>query len=166
MGMRTTAARCPVIIAPVCWLLGVGGGLLALATIIGCGSATPPSAATDKSYENLQQIGAAYSQAAMKLGRPPTSDKELHEFLQNAPGNPDPATVLRSPDDNENYVIVWGVDFSQLARSTGNVDVVLAYERRGKNGKRHVLKPPSIVALLTDTEFQAAKFPPGHQPAP
>ncbi|WP_425616287.1 hypothetical protein NA78x_006232 [Anatilimnocola sp. NA78] len=140
-------------------------GLLILSTVSGCGGPAPPSAANDKSYENLQQIGAAYSQAANKLGRAPASEKDLHEFLKNGPGNPDPATVLKSPDDNENYVIVWGVNFGELARKTGGVDVVLAYEQRGKNGKRHVLKPPSIVTLLTDAEFQAAKFPPGHQPA-
>jgi hypothetical protein len=147
-------------------LFNLAFGLLSLAAVVGCKSATPPSAATDKSYENLQQIGAAYSQASIKLGRPPGNANELTEILKNGAASRDPAEVLRSPDDNEPYVIVWGVDFRQLAKNTGNVDVVLAYEQRGKNGKRHVLKPPSNVFIMTDEEFKAAKFPPGHQPAP
>jgi hypothetical protein len=138
--------------------------LVALGMCGGCRKADPPSAQDDKSIERLQQIWAAYSQAAGKLGRPPANAMELHEFLKNAPGNPAPEDVLRSPDDNENYVIIYGVDFGQLARTTGNVDVVIAYEAKGKNGKRHVLKPQSIVRVVTDAEFQALKFPPGHQP--
>lgn len=149
------------------------GGMLALLAFVlaglafapGCGSSQEVDVQDDKSAQNLQQIGAAYTQAGLKLGRPPRQADDLHELLKSA-GNPDPESVLRSPDDNENYVIVWGIDFGQLARTTGHVDYVIAYEQRGKNGKRHVLKPPSIVLLMTDEEFQAAKFPPGHTPTP
>ncbi len=143
------------------------GVLLLLASAHGCSTAAGPThVAEGDSTKNLQQIGAAYSQAAFKLGRPPATVDDLKEFLNNSPGNPDPATVLKSPDDNENYVIVWGVDFRELAKSSGNVDVVLAYEQRGTGGKRHVLKPPSIVVVMTDEQFKTARFPPGHQPAP
>ena len=106
-------------------------------------------------------------QAVGKLGRPPQQASDLHEALKNGPGNPDPETILRSPDDNENYVIVWGVDFGQLAKSGVSVNnVILAYEQKGLRGKRHVLKPPSQVLVLGNEEFKASVFPPGHTPAP
>jgi hypothetical protein len=142
--------------------------MLALPFVHGCGSSSQVvNPQEDKSAQNLQQIGAAYTQAAGKLGRPPQQASDLHELIKNGPGNPDPESILRSPDDNEPYVIVWGIDFGQLARATGNPsDIVIAYEKRGKNGKRHVLKPPSIVLTMTDEAFRAAKFPPGHTPEP
>jgi hypothetical protein len=140
-------------------------GLL-LASTAGCGSPAPVDVQDDKSAQNLQQIGAAYSMAAIKLGRPPRDANDLKEFLKNAPGNPDPETILRSPDDNENYVIVWDVNFMEVAKARGNVDVILAYEQMGKNGKRHVLKPPAQILVLSDEQFRAAAFPPGHTPTP
>ena len=53
-----------------------------------------------------------------------------------------------------------------VAMTGGNVnDIVLAYEKKGKNGARYVMKPPSYVVQMKDLEFKSAKFPPGHQPA-
>lgn len=135
------------------------------AACFGCSAEHPVVVQDDKSAQNLQQIGAAYSQASLKLGHPPRDANDLTDILKSGPGNPDPATILRSPDDNEDYVIVWGVDFREVAKARGNVDVILAYERRGKGGKRHVLKPPAQVMALTNEQFLAAAFPPGHTPA-
>jgi hypothetical protein len=142
--------------------VAIGFSSLALT---GCGSSASVPSQSDKSLQNLQKIGAAYMQAAVKLGRPPGSVEDLTESLKSLPGNPNPADVLRSPDDNENYVIVWGVNFSALARERGNTDVIIAYEQKGKNGSRHVLMPPAQVYLLTEERFRAASFPPGHTPA-
>lgn len=146
--------------------LALALGLL-LASVAGCGgSPAVVNVQEDKSAQNLQQIGAAYSMAAIKLGRPPRDANDLKEILKNGPGNPDPETILRSPDDNEPYVIVWNVNFMEVAKARGNVDVILAYEAKGKNGKRHVLKPPAQIIVMTDEQFRAAAFPPGHTPAP
>jgi hypothetical protein len=149
--------------------VGLAWCLLPLVVVVsgcgGCGgSSTQVVVQHDKSAQNLQQIAAAYSQAAQKLGHPPREAKDLEEILKAGPGNPDPATVLRSPDDNENYVIVWGVDFREVAKARGNVDVIIAYEQKGKGGKRHVVKPPAQVMVLTNEQFQSAAFPPGHTP--
>lgn len=143
------------------WLLAVASAALSLA---GCGGEAPVVVEDDKSAQYLQQIGAAYSQATAKLGRPPQNANELSEIIKSNPGSADPATILRSPDDNEDYVIVWGVDFREVAKARGNVDVIIAYEKTGKKGKRHVLKPPAQVMSLTAEQFKAAAFPPGHTP--
>lgn len=132
----------------------------------GCGSGPDVVVSEDKSAQNLQQIGAAYSLATVKNMRPPRDAADLIEAMKSVPGTADPATILRSPDDNEEYVIVYGVDFAQVAKARGNVDVILAYEKTGKGGKRHVLKPPAQIMVLTDEQFRAAAFPPGHTPAP
>lgn len=132
---------------------------------LGCGPAKPVVFPENKFEQQLQRIGAAYSQASVKLGRPPSGPEEIMEFLQIT-GGPPAAEILRSPHDGEDYVIVWNVDFRQLAMSGANVnDVIIAYEKRGKNGTRYVMKPPSHVTQLSDLEFKSAKFPPGHQPA-
>lgn len=140
--------------------------LVALSLTVGCGSKGPVDVANNQSAQNLLHIWAAYSQASNQLGRPPASREELIPFLKNVAGDADPNLVLRSPDDNEDYVIVWGVNFLEIAKARGNMNIVLAYEKRGKNGKRHVLKPQSQILVLSDEEFRSAAFPVGHTPVP
>jgi hypothetical protein len=148
------------------WRLALVLGLL-LASAAGCGSPNVVNVQEDKSAQNLQLISSAYSMAANKLKRPPQGAQDITEILKNELGKPDPENILRSPDDNEPYVIVWGVNFGEVAKARGgNVDVILAYEAKGKGGKRHVLVPPGQVSLMTDEQFRAAAFPPGHTPAP
>jgi hypothetical protein len=139
--------------------------VVAVSLIAGCGSKAPVDVANNQSAQNLQQIWAAYSQAGNQKG-PPQSREDLMPFLKNVVGEADPAAVLRSPDDNEDYVIVWGVNFLEIAKSRGNMNIIIAYEKLGKNGKRHVLKPQSQVLVLSDEEFRASAFPAGHTPAP
>ncbi len=139
-------------------------GLVVGVSVIGCDGSPPPAAETSRAEVNLQRIGAAYSAVAAR-GRPPRSAADLAKDLQAGPDQPNPSDILRSPNDNQEYVIVWGVDFRTLAAQRGgNLDVILAYERTGKDGKRLVLKPPALVSPMTEEEFRAASFPPGHTP--
>ena len=139
-------------------------GLAQLAASTGCGSSKPVVFPEDTSRQNLQRIGVAYAQAAVQFRRPPQKRDDLLVALQGEPGQPSPADILKSPNDGEEYVIVWGVNFRELGIKRGNVDVVIAYEKRGRDGKRYVLKPPTQVIEMTDAEFKAASFPPGHTP--
>lgn len=143
------------------WFVGVFGLLVGLP---GCGSSTPTEVHNEKSAENLRHIGAAYSTASFQLQRPPSNVNELKEVMKKT-GIADPDATLRSPDDNEDYVIVWNVNFMEIAKTRGNVDVIIAYEQKGKNGRRNVLKLPAQVLSMTDEQFRAAPFPPGHTPA-
>ena len=104
------------------------------------------------------------AQDAVQFRRPTQKRDDLLVVLQGEAGQPSPADILKSPNDGEEYVIVWGVNFRELGIKRGNVDVVIAYEKRGREGKRYVLKPPTQVIEMTDTEFKAASFPPGHTP--
>jgi len=138
--------------------------LVVCTLLAGCGSSAPVVIEEDASRQNLQRIGVAYAQVSAKLNRPPRDLRELSDAIAEGPEKILAGEVLRSPNDGEEYVVVMNVDFRQLAMARGNVDVVIAYEKRGKNGRRYVLKPPTHVLVMSDEEFKAASFPPGHQP--
>jgi len=130
--------------------------------VAGCGPSGGVDGPVDASRQNLQKIGVAYAQATTRLKRPP---KNLSDLLPSLKEQGEPAEILRSPDDGEEYVILWGVDFRWPPPGQRDPSVVLAYEKRGKAGKRHVLRLPTRVVLMTDDELKKTEFPPGHQPA-
>lgn len=72
--------------------------------------------------------------------------------------------MLRSANDGEPFVILWGVDCNKLSSERKDPFTVAAYEKRGANGTRYVLRFPLSVVAMTDAEFQRAVFPPGHEP--
>lgn len=127
--------------------------------MVGCGGRRSEENLNPESKLNLVRIGGAYARATAELRHPPNNLNELSPYLSN--GQTDAASLLRSPEDGEEYVIVWGVDSSKFAPPLP----VLAYEKTGKAGKRHVLTLPSRVSVMTETEFRKAPFPPGHQPS-
>jgi hypothetical protein len=106
----------------------------------------------------LQQIGAAYTNATYALGRPP---RDLQEFLPYLREQGAPDKIRRSPCDGEEFVIVWGVDLRML-QARGNDIPILAYERQGQDGKRHVLRGRSEVLLFTEDELKSAVLPADH----
>jgi len=111
--------------------------------------------------ERLQTLGKAYIQANAQLGRGAKNFAEIKPYLpSNAPDD-----LLRSADDGEEFVILWGVDFNKLPPSADPY-FVGAYEKTGAGGKRYVLRFPIGVVSMTDAELKAAAFPPGHKPPP
>lgn len=134
------------------------GCLLGCLAAWGCGSGEPTPKEVPPAYQNLKSISSAYLQATNSLKRPPKNLDELMPFLKK---QGDPATLLRSPDDGEEYVIVWGVDY-RTPPSKANSLPVLAYEKVGKHGKRQVLQMRNIVQL-TDEELKNAPLPLGHK---
>jgi len=131
--------------------------LLAFLGGMGCGSGEPKVAQVAESVQHLKKISAAYQEATAKLERPPENVEELKPFLKKFG---DPATILHSSDDGQEYKIFWGVDF--LNAKKGGVYPVLAYEQQGKDGKRYVLLIRTV-AHMTDEELKAAPFPEGHK---
>lgn len=131
-----------------------------MASLTGCsGKRSEPSfsAAEDRLYT----IGKAYIQASSQLNRGPKSYEEIQSFV---PGNAS-QDLLNSPNDGEPFVILWGVDFNKLPPGKDPF-YVGAYEKTGSGGKRVVLRFPIGVVSMTEAEFRAAVFPPGHQPPP
>jgi len=126
----------------------------------GCGRQRPPDEPLTPTRANLIKIGASYTNATFSLNHPPGNRAEFLPFVQQQ-GKPD--DVLRSPGDNEDFVIVYGVDLRDL-KATGKDVPILAYEKRGTDGKRHVLRGRSEVLLMSEDELKAATFPPGFTP--
>jgi len=123
---------------------------------LGCGR-KPTVAVLPASTENLQKIANAYRLATDNLGVAPRSLDDLLPALKQLGYGPE---VLKSPDDGEDYVIVWGVDYRY---AQGNP--VLAYERRGRDGIRLVNLLHFIVPVSPE-DFKKLSLPPGHQTPP
>jgi hypothetical protein len=104
----------------------------------------------------LAAIGRYYAQAEQKLGRPPSSADELKPFL---PPGGELSKLMVSPNDNLPYVVVWG---TKITHSPDQY-LVVAYEKNGANGYRHVFTPQGTL-MLTAEDFAKAAFPPGHTP--
>jgi hypothetical protein len=128
--------------------------------LLGCsGNGDRPRNPTE---ERLLEIGGAYVNAATRLGRAPRNFDDLKPNLENGAT----ADFLRSPNDGEPFVVLWGVDFRKLPPGKDDPFTVAAYEKNGVDGKRYVLRFPPSVAHLTDEDLQRAAFPPGHKPPP
>ena len=137
--------------------IGLLVGVLALE---GCSKTGKVEAPLNPTEENLQKIGKAHVQSCYRLGRPPKDIEELKPSFEGEFSN----DLLRSPNDGEDFVIIWNIDFNKLPPNENDPFTVGAYEKRGTGGKRYVLRFPTSVVRLTDEEFSKAVFPPGHAP--
>jgi hypothetical protein len=108
---------------------------------------------------NLRGIVRVYAMAHRNLGRPPQNVEELKKIL--APAMKDPSTVFRSQRDGEDFGIIWGLDI--MGRDM-NSPIPLAYERKGKDGKRMIVSSKGEVREITEEEFSHLKFPKGQNP--
>ena len=106
---------------------------------------------------NLRAVRDAYFEATKSLGHPPASKAELIPSLKKFG---DPAQLLRSADDGEEFVIVYGID----PMANDNLPCVWTYERRGKDGKRWFLRNRNIQRFIDD-DFRKLPLPAGHKPA-
>jgi hypothetical protein len=132
----------------------VGYGLLGSLLALGCSSSATPEPPTPTAI-NLQAIGDAYVRATQRLTRPPAN---LNELLPSLKEHGKVEQLLRSPSDGVNFEIVWGIELRMLKARGSDVPIV-AYERFGKDGLRHVLRGRSEVLLLSEGSLKAAKFP-------
>jgi hypothetical protein len=135
-------------------------GLL-LVAVAGCGG-QPTVVATPlpEAHARLGAINAAYEAFYDKHGRTPRNEQELRTMLVSQEQDAD--KVLRSPRDGEPFVICYGADVYGSLDWAGDALPVFAYERRGDGG-RWVLAPPGFINVLSEEEFRAARFPPGHK---
>jgi len=129
---------------------------LTLAGCFGRGGNHALSPAEDR----LKKIGMAYINATNHLGRPPEEFSEIRPYFDGGVDE----DVIRSPNDGEEFVVLWGIDYNKIPPMRKDPFVVAAYEKRGSGGKRYVLRIPTRVALMSDADLAKAVFPPGHQP--
>ena len=131
---------------------------LALLAFSGCshgGDERPLAPAEDR----LVKIAYAYNNATMQLKRAPKELAEIRPYFEGAADE-----ITRSPNDGEEFVILWGVEYNKLPPGREDPFTVAAYEKRGVGGKRYVLRIPTQVLLMSDEELAKAVFPPGYQP--
>src|SRR6202023_4359151 len=101
------------------------------------------------SLYQLRTIGSAWRWATDELGHAPQNKEELMLYLKDAAkGYDNPADILRSKVDGEEFVIHWGVDNRNAPPNPDSIPV-LAYEKHGKDGKRAVLQYRSA-KIVTD----------------
>jgi hypothetical protein len=144
---------------------GAAARLLLLGALAAAGcSAGTPADPSDPTRQNLDKLGVAYLRATMKLNRPPANLKELMPLLQEFDRSK-PEQILHSPNDGQDFVIVWGVELRKMM-ATGNAVPIVAYEKAGKDGKRYVLRGRADVVLMSDGELRGATFPSGYNPLP
>src|SRR4051812_33146425 len=86
------------------WHMMRFGFLIICFSGVGCGGCDQPRMAdVPASTQNLKVISAAYLEATKQLDRPPQDVNELTPYLKK---HGDPAAILRSPDDGQEYVIL------------------------------------------------------------
>ena len=135
----------------VCFLL--------LGCLVAGGCAAHPSTEPySPTRVNLERLGNAYIHATSRLRHPPANLDDLMPDLEDQGA---PEEILRSPNDGEKFEIVWGVELRGLKARGSDVPVV-AYEKLGTDGKRHVLRGRATVLLLSESELKASVFPPGY----
>jgi hypothetical protein len=132
--------------------------LLGLLGFIGC-SNKGADRQLDATEERLLKVGQAYIKANYRLQRAPKNADEIKANWEGEFSD----DVLRSPNDGEPFVILWGVDFATLPPGPKDPFTVGGYEKTGTGGKRYVLRFPIQVVPMTDDELRQAVFPPGHK---
>jgi hypothetical protein len=131
--------------------------------VLSCSKHYAPEAISE-SEQNLSKIGRAYMLAMGGLKHAPHNAAELTPYLKDLGES---SSCLRSPEDGEEYVIIWNVKPGEMAPRGNGEDrrfPVLAYEKTGSGGKRYVLMVPNRIQSLTEDELRSAYFPAGHKP--
>jgi len=126
----------------------------------GCGPKAPNLTDPPPAANKLGAIGRAYMLATDALDRGPLNKDELKPYI-----SPDWADldVFRSPNDNEEYVILWGLDYRGMdLQGNFRKQPVFAYEKTGKDGKRLVLQG-RYVFQVEDEDLTKLPFPPPYQ---
>jgi hypothetical protein len=133
------------------WVVAAFGSLL------GCQGAPSTVVQTPPDTSALRGIVRYYVIATGELGRPPQNMDELKSVL--APLTKEPDKYLRSTRDGEEFVVVWGQQIHALPAGT-----IIAYERKGVDGKRLVGDINANVREVTTEEFTTLKFPKNYKP--
>lgn len=154
---KTSTIRPAVATPPCCGRWAIAAFLIAC-VVAGCGRKITVADETEsKSQEALRAVATAYNAALAKRGKPPAGPDDIVPFLPKGTSLED---ALRSPQDNQPFVIIWGAD----PRKGMDVNpLVIGYEAQGKNGRRMVFTAMGVFTM-TESRFKEARFPEGHTP--
>ena len=142
------------------------GCVVLLWAMCGCGPSAPVIGQVDKTREKLQLISGAYLTATAKANRVPSKPEDLFPYLgDESTSEEKKREIFRSDNDGEDFVIAWGVDLRKTGTDELPRDAIFAYEKKGKGGKRYVLKPPTDIFVISEDFFQKSSFPKSHKPS-
>ena len=140
---------------PAAWPLA-----LALAAAAGCGSDARKSPTPGK----LKALGNFYLEyAASNRNKGPANEQAFKRHLRGAPdfvlknAGLDPGAIdaaFVSDRDQEPFVILYGIQISQISGTSGPL---IAYEKTGKNGKRLVGFANGKAELVDDARLEELK---------
>jgi hypothetical protein len=122
----------------------------------GCSRQAEVTSTVPPAVQHLGAVRDGFFEARRALDRPPRSKDEIVKYVEKFG---DPAQMFRSPDDGEDFVVIYGID--PLAMDAMNC--IWAYERHGNGSGRYVLRGRHV-RRITDDEFRKQTFPPGHKP--
>jgi len=128
--------------------------LLSIFGFIGCGGEKIEPLTTDPTVIALDKIGGAYIR-----GTPPPKTKA--DLLAIFKLSSFPKELLISPNDGQEFIIVYDVELKGLKVSGAQLPVV-AFEKSGKDGKRYVLRGMNTIVQLTDEQLKSSVFPAGY----
>lgn len=121
---------------------------------IGCGGEKIEPITTDPTIIALDKIGGAYIR-----GTPPPKTKA--DLLAIFKISNFPKELLISPNDGQEFIIVYDVELKGLKVGDAQLPVV-AFEKSGKDGKRYVLRGMNTIVQLTDDQLKSSVFPAGY----
>ncbi|ASV72704.1 hypothetical protein THTE_0102 [Thermogutta terrifontis] len=138
----------------VWFALAAGIALIAGFAQSGCFTRT---ASKPREESTIKVLGLLYGQyMGQHMGKAPPSEQAFREFVQKQTAflqqfhveNVD--ELFRSARDGEPYTVVYG-DLSQAGQLLGAP--VIAWEKKGVNGRRYVVNTLGSVKEVTDEEF-------------
>lgn len=129
--------------------------LLSIFGFIGCGGEKIEPLTTDPTVIALDKIGGAYIR-----GTPPPKTKA--DLLAIFKLSSFPKELLISPNDGQEFIIVYDVELKGLKVSGAQLPVV-AFEKSGKDGKRYALRGMNTVVQLTEAQLKSSVFPDGYK---
>jgi hypothetical protein len=127
-------------------------GLVAL-IVLGLAGCAKPRRTEDPDTTNLRRLYQAFRLCDDFKRRGPKDLAELKHYLGELGEKGTPDEFLISRRDGQPFVIFYG---NTIQTEGGNV--ILAYEKEGKEGKRFVLTLGGSVMAITDEEFAKARF--------
>jgi hypothetical protein len=133
-------------------------GLMVVASMLACG-AIRSSAVKAKTTNDLKQLGLAYHNFNDTNKRGPANMAEFQGFVVE----PLEKTLVGQTGPGGQYVLIWGVKISDMARSPqGAGGLVLGYEAQAPTAGGMVLMGDASVRAMTAAEFNSApKAQPG-----
>ena len=138
--------------------------------LVASGCAKPPTPPPeDPTEKNLRLVTMAYLQYVARKQAPPANANDLAPVLAEMGCNPE--ETLRSPRDNQPFVMLWNVEELPTIAVKKRKDkgppqrlknCVLGYEKHGKEGLRFVGFSNAYVSEMSDAELAKAPFPGNH----